>query len=205
MSRQVIENLFEPFFTTKPVGEGTGLGLATCYGIVRQAGGVISVRSEPGAGSVFRIALPRAVPEAPRAAPDAQARTALEELRGGAETILLAEDDPQVRDVTAEALRGQGYRLLVADNGLNALGLARQHEGTIDLLVTDIVMPHLGGWELAERLVRARPGLRVLYVSGYVDDPSFREGNWGEGREFLPKPFSPGELARRVRGLLDTG
>ncbi len=202
MTPQVLEHLFEPFFTTKPIGEGTGLGLATCYGILRQAGGRIEVASEPGAGTTFRLLIPRAsAPEVPAQAPAAR-QTALPP-GAGHETILIAEDDPLVREVTASALEAQGYRLLLAEHGLDALAVARSHEGTIDLLLTDMVMPHLGGWELAERLTRDRPGIRVLYVSGYADNPAFREGNWGPGRSFLPKPYHPADLARRVREMLD--
>jgi PAS domain S-box-containing protein len=199
MSREVMEHLFEPFFTTKESGKGTGLGLASCYGIVRQNRGHIWVSSEPGRGSLFQILLPRVsdLARPPLAPRDAAS------LPAGTETVLLVEDEPVVRHTTLGFLRKQGYTVLEAADGEEALRLARLHPGSIDLLLTDVVMPHLGGRELAERLAAARPGLRVLYMSGYTDGVLVRDGVLEEGLAFLQKPFSPFTLLGKVREVLD--
>ena len=190
--------LFEPFFTTKAQGKGTGLGLATVYGIVKQSGGFIWVYSELGRGTTFKVYLPR-VDEAV-SAPSAPASP---QSLHGAETILLAEDAAPVRSVAREVLRRHGYRVLTAADGRTALELADTHPGTIDLLITDVIMPELSGRQLADRLVERLPQLKVLFVSGYTDDAIVRHGILEPGIAFLQKPFSPESLARKVREVLD--
>ena len=195
-------HIFEPFFTTKELGKGTGLGLATCYGIVRQAGGRIEVRSAPGLGAAFRVILPPTAAPLPLPEADAAPETTVG-LRAGSETILLAEDEPQVRQLAERMLGGLGYRVLPASDAAEALEAARTHRGMIDLLVTDVVMPGLNGRELAERLRESRPGLPVLYVSGYAADSAAIEEALRGGDGFLAKPFAATDLAQRVRQLLD--
>jgi PAS domain S-box-containing protein len=190
--------LFEPFFTTKEQGKGTGLGLATVYGIVKQSGGFIWVYSELGQGTTFKVYLPR-VDEAV-SAPSAPA--APESLHG-TETILLAEDAAPVRSVAREVLRRHGYRVLTAADGRTALELAGTHPGPIDLLITDVIMPEMSGRQVADRLKERLPKLKVLFVSGYTDDAIVRHGILEPGIAFLQKPFSPESLARKVREVLD--
>jgi CheY-like chemotaxis protein len=189
--------IFEPFFTTKEPGKGTGLGLSTVYGIVKQSGGDIMVYSEPGQGAAFKIYLPARESSAINL-PATHAQPALSR---GSETILLVEDEDMVRDLVRTVLRAAGYRVLEAAHGEAALSLAAQHQGAIDLLMTDVVMPHMGGRELAEQLKALRPGMKVLFTSGYTDDTVVRHGVLEA--EFLPKPFSPGGLASKVREVLD--
>jgi PAS domain S-box-containing protein len=199
MDAETQSHIFEPFFTTKEQGTGTGLGLATVYGIVKQSGGHVWVYSEPGGGATFKVYLPRveepveARALAPSAGPSA----------GGSETVLVAEDDPAVREVVAETLTQKGYRVLRAPDGQTALEMARAQPGEIQLLVTDIVMPGMTGRELAEALTAERAGVRVLYMSGYTDDAVVRHGVLAEGLPYLQKPFSPSALATKVRELLD--
>jgi two-component system cell cycle sensor histidine kinase/response regulator CckA len=196
MTAEVRQRIFEPFFTTKEVGKGTGLGLSTVYGIVKQSSGHIEVSSEPGEGTTFRVHLPGGAgtlaEEAPKRPSPAH----------GVETILLVEDEPMVLDLGSRVLRSRGYRVLVASDAAEALQVAREHTGKIDLLLTDVVMPGLPGPELAARLETVKPGLRVLYVSGYADDSVARLGA-EEGISFLAKPFSGEALAARVREVLD--
>ena len=191
--------IFEPFFTTKEIGKGTGLGLATVYGIVKQSGGWIWVYSEPGQGTTFKIYLPRVTEAVPPAAvtpaPPASVR--------GSETILLVEDDEMIRNLVQKVLQANGYRVLVAANGRDAERVAGQHEGPIHLLMTDVVMPGMNGREVAERLAAARAGVRVLYLSGYTDDAIVHHGVLEPGVAFLQKPFTPAVLGRRVREVLD--
>jgi two-component system cell cycle sensor histidine kinase/response regulator CckA len=201
MDDETLTHIFEPFFTTKPPGQGTGLGLATCYAIVMQSGGHFRVESAPGCGTTVEIYWPRlplgAITEPSACVPETRAE--------GHETILVVEDEPAVRALAIEALRQQGYAVLDAENGEHALGVVAAHDGAIDLLVTDIVMPRLGGRELARRLLAERPGLRVLFMSGYIEDNAFLHEVEGGGAAFLQKPFMPQTLTVKVREVLETG
>ncbi len=190
--------IFEPFFTTKEAGKGTGLGLATVYGIVNQSGGFIWVYSEPGNGTSFKIYLPRID------APVEGVKTAGSvSVPRGTETVLLVEDAAAVRAVAKQVLERQGYTVLEAPDGDVALHVAHKHRGPIHLLLTDVVMPVLSGRPLAEQLVRVRPDMKVLYASGYTDDSVVRHGILEAGTAYLQKPFTPDSLARKVRELLD--
>jgi PAS domain S-box-containing protein len=198
MTPEVVQHIFEPFFTTKSTGVGTGLGLSTVYGIVKQAGGWIWVYSEPGAGTTFKVYLPRAGGATePLAVPVA----ATEALRG-TETVLVVEDQPEVRKLTLAMLESQGYRLLEAANGSEALLLCEQYPEPIHLLVTDVVMPGMTGRELARLLSALRPSLKTLYTSGYPANAIAHEGVLDPGVAYLPKPFSPAQLAAKVRDVL---
>jgi two-component system cell cycle sensor histidine kinase/response regulator CckA len=198
MDREVQAQIFEPFFTTKEPGKGTGLGLAVIYGIVNQSGGDVEVESDLGRGTTFRIYLPRveaaARPVPPPAAGDAA---------GGSETILLAEDEPGVRGLLRAILEMNGYRVLEATNGIDALALLEQHTGPVHLLIADRVMPGLGGRELAERIAARYPEMKVLYISGYAGPEVVRSGLLETDATFLQKPFTPEQLARTVRQVLD--
>ncbi|MBA3820824.1 MAG: response regulator, partial [Deltaproteobacteria bacterium] len=198
IAADVLPRVFEPFFTTKALGLGTGLGLATCYGIVTQSGGSITVESGPGAGTMFRVYLPRADGELAAPAPVVPVEPAT-----GSETVLFVEDEPIVRSVLVSVLERAGFRVLTAGDGVQALAVARAHPGTVELLVTDVVMPHMGGPQLAATLVQERPQLAVLFVSGYTDDEVLRHGVHGGEIDFLQKPFSPATLTQRVRQALD--
>lgn len=195
IARELHEKIFEPFFTTKEVGKGTGLGLATCFGIMQQNGGHMAVYSEPGHGAAFKVYLPRCE-EGSAPVPAA----AVEAPPGGHERILLVEDEPAVREIALLQLRKLGYDVQVAQDGLEALSLAMMQENRLDLVLTDMVMPRMGGRELAENLRQARPDIRVLFMSGYTENGVFQGG---AGGLFLQKPFSLGELARKVRAALD--
>ena len=199
MSAQVAARAFEPFFTTKPVGKGTGLGLAMCEGIVRQAGGHITLDSEPGRGSTLRVFLPRAAdePSAPitRAPTGSPAR--------GRETLLVVEDEPLILRMTKLVLGELGYTVLTASDGLEALDVLGRHAGAVQLLITDVVMPKMSGQELAARVTALRPDIRVLYSSGYAADAIGEDGVLGDGINFLAKPYLPSRLADAVREVLD--
>jgi nitrogen-specific signal transduction histidine kinase/CheY-like chemotaxis protein len=198
MTPDVACRIFEPFFTTKEAGYGTGLGLATVYGIVKQSNGSIWVDTREGAGSTFTIVLPRVDEAVSIAAPSSRL-----EVRGGRETILLVEDKNEVRDVVASMLRRKGYGVLAARSSEEAVTIAGEHEGPIDLLLTDVVMPGVNGVQLATEIVTSRPGMRVLYISGYADEEIISHGVVDLNRALLPKPFDGEELAGRVRDLLD--
>jgi len=207
MNADMKAHLFEPFFTTKE--QGTGLGLSTVYGIVNQSGGHIQVDSELGKGTTFRIFLPR-VEVASRSAgaatvPETTVTATGEHLhRSQGEIILLVEDAERVRAVVREILEVQGYEVIEARNGAEALMLEAAHDGPIHLLITDVVMPELSGRELAQRLAPLRPDMSVLYISGYTDDAIVRHGVLEAGMVLLPKPFTPDALAAKVREILDT-
>ena len=201
MDAEVLAHIFEPFFTTKDVGKGTGLGLATCYGIVKQNRGSIWVDSERDIGTTFRIYLPRAEATIPAIEP---AEPLVADQPGGSETVLLVEDEVLVRNLAADALRRNGYQVLSASTGLEALDLAGQVLHPIDVLVTDVVMPQMGGEQLAVRMLSERPTLKVLFISGYTDLAVLQNGMLVPGTALLQKPFTPGQLVHRVRQLLDT-
>ncbi len=200
MSPEVREQIFEPFFTTKQEGQGTGLGLSTVYGIIKQSGGNIWVYSEPGQGTTFKIYLPRVEDEA-----DALPSCGdTDQLLKGCETVLLVEDEASVRELAARILREQGYKVLKASNGKEAMRIGRKHFGEkIHLLLTDVVMPQMGGKELHDRFVALHPEAKALFVSGYTDSTINHHVIFKPGMPFLQKPFSPTTLAKKVREVLD--
>jgi len=199
MDRETQSHIFEPFFTTKEQGKGTGLGLSTVYAIVNQGGGDIRVETAEGKGTSFKIYLPRA----DKASEEMGASEAPARMRSNCETILLVEDEEVVRNLVREILSMQGYNVLQAANGLEALPVCEQHTGPIHLMLTDVVMPQMGGRELAEQVARLRPATKVLFMSGYTDDAIVHHGVLGAGMFFIQKPFAPDALARKVREILD--
>lgn len=201
MDAQTLAQIFEPFFTTKPKGKGTGLGLATVYGVVQQSGGAIAVESQKGIGTAVTIYLP--IVEGTAVQEPADSCT-LEEL-GGTETVLVVEDDPGVRGFVCETLKIGGYQVMEAKHGVEGLMTACQKNGAIDLVLTDVVMPQMNGRELVEQLRSRWPGLKAIFMSGYTDDAVLRHGVSGASFEFLQKPFLPAALARKVRKVLDAG
>jgi two-component system, cell cycle sensor histidine kinase and response regulator CckA len=198
MSPEVQSHIFEPFFTTKGVGKGSGLGLAVVEGVVKQSGGSIEVYSEPGIGTTFKIYLPAA--EEPLSA---SAMTGSPIDLHGSETILLVEDNDAVRRLAFLSLQSHGYQILQAGDGPQAVNIAEQHQGRIDLLATDLVMPRMSGRELAQTLLPRFPDMKVLYLSGYTDDAVVRHGILQSDVNFLQKPFTPSSLANKVRQVLD--
>ncbi len=203
MSEEVKAHIFEPFFTTKGSGQGTGLGLSTVYGIVKRHGGHIGVYSEPGQGTTFTVYLPRAAERrAVERPPSARDETGAPSV-GGTETVLVVDDDAQIREMIRDVLTAHGYRVLTAPDGVEALQVAAQYEGTIHLLLTDVIMPRLNGPALAEQLRPSRPEMQVLYMSGYTDDIVAHRGVL-EGADFLAKPLQLETLLRKVREVLDS-
>ena len=199
MDSETQAHIFEPFFTTKEDGKGSGMGLATVYGVLQQSGGHIWVYSEPGRGSTFKLYLPR-VEEAAETA--AKTQPPAPTIRG-TETILVAEDDRQVRDLAVAILKACGYLVLVLDSALEAERVCQQHQGSIDLLLTDVIMREMSGPDLAQRLKKLRPQTKVLFMSGYTDAAIVHQGVLDPGIAFLPKPFTPSSLAGKVRQVLD--
>ena len=198
MSPEVLARALEPFFTTKPVGQGSGLGLSTAYGIVKQSGGYVFLESEPGRGTTVRVYLCCA--EAPDPVKPRDKQTA----RRGGETVLVVEDEPMVRSLTCRALEEYGYRVLAASDGLEALAVLAGAEGNVDLVLTDAAMPNLNGRQLAERMTALYPQLPVLFMSAYADAESIRRGLVPPDARLIQKPFTPEGLANTVRGFLDT-
>jgi two-component system cell cycle sensor histidine kinase/response regulator CckA len=200
MTEDVKARAFEPFFSTKAMGQGTGLGLSTCYGIIKQSGGHISAYSEPGRGTTFKIYLPQVEP----ATESALRRLDSPDLPRGTETILLVEDDPALREMAATLLRRLGYTVLAAAHGIEALSLKQQRDvGHIDLLFTDVVMPHMSGKELADRVRAVSPHTRVLFTSDYTENAIVHQGVLDKGMALLQKPFTPSALANKLREMLD--
>jgi nitrogen-specific signal transduction histidine kinase/ActR/RegA family two-component response regulator len=199
MDYETQEHIFEPFFTTKEVGKGTGLGLATVYGIVKQSAGNIWVYSEMGVGTAFKIYLPRVAEEVD----EEETKHPSDSLLKGSETILLVEDEEMVRMLARRILEECGYTVFEAGNGAEALALCDKHDCHIDLLMTDVVMPQMGGRELAERFAAVYPRMRILFTSGYTDDAVVRHGVIETGMNFIQKPFTLDALARKIREVLD--
>jgi two-component system cell cycle sensor histidine kinase/response regulator CckA len=199
MDQETMSHLFEPFFTTKEQGKGTGLGLATVYGIVKQNNGFINVYSEPGHGSTFKVYLPRAEGVTPGEGAEVEAAAP----RGGTETVLVVEDEAAILELAKESLEELGYTVLTASSPEEALRTSKERGAPIDLLITDVVMPGMNGRELARRLGAARPELKCLYMSGYTADVIAHRGVLEEGVSFIGKPFSLTVLAKKVREVLD--
>jgi CheY-like chemotaxis protein len=200
MNRETREKAFEPFFTTKKMGEGTGLGLSTVYGVVKQNNGFINVYSEPGRGSTFKIYLPRHYAESDPVQKERPAAPLLQ----GQETILLVEDDDAIMQITRLSLESIGYRVLTATAPEEAFASAKKHAGEIKLLITDVVMPNMSGRELAEKLVALYPGLVILFMSGYTSNVIAHHGVLDDGIHFIQKPFSIQALSAKVREALET-
>jgi PAS domain S-box-containing protein len=199
MDAETQARIFEPFFTTKEPGKGTGLGLATVYGVVKQSGGYIWVYSEPGQGATFKVYLPKVTAVSETPAPE----KIVSAPSSGTETILFVEDEQSVRELVREYLSSCGYSVLEASDGVQALEIAAMHPGVIQLLITDVVMPRLSGRQLATQIASSRSNLKVLYISGYTDDSVFRHGVLEGGMEFLQKPFNLKALAQKIRAILD--
>jgi CheY-like chemotaxis protein len=198
MDNKTLTHIFEPFFTTKPQGSGTGLGLSTVYGIVKQSGGYVWVYSEIGIGTTMKVYLPRVDDGA--SPPLAAGHKTKQE---GVETVLLVEDEDGVRALTRHVLKKSGYTVLEARNGAEAMAMCEAHSGTIDLLLTDVVLEQMSGREIAEQILKRCPRIRVLYMSGYTDDAILRHGVLAAGTFFLQKPFTTDGLSRKVREVLD--
>lgn len=196
---EIRAQIFDPFFTTKPKGQGTGLGLSTAYGIVTQFGGFMELTSRVGHGTTFVCYFP----VAPPASDVVEVRPATSTPTTGSETVLVVEDEPMVRDVARATLERQGYEVLTADNGVDGLRVAHDAGARLSLVVTDVVMPQMGGWEMAELLRRERPGMKILFTSGYNEEIAGAGGRVDQGIDFLPKPYLPAVLTERVRQVLD--
>jgi CheY-like chemotaxis protein len=196
MNRETQSRIFEPFFTTKEKGKGTGLGLSTVYGIVKQSGGYVMVQSELGRGTTFQIYLPLVEGTAEKHS------VAVPEAVGGTETILLVEDEESVRQLVRDTLSAKGYKVLEAENGEAGFATAACHQGKLDLVITDVVMPGMGGREMVKQLIETRPGIKVLYLSGYTEDAIISDGSIEKGTAFLQKPFTLQNLSRKVREVL---
>jgi signal transduction histidine kinase len=201
MDPETQTHVFEPFFTTKETGKGTGLGLATVLGIVEQSGGAIWCNSELGQGTKFKILLPAVATAADAGEHPVDSLAAAP--MGSAEVVLLVEDEDQVRKLASKILQGRGYVVLEARDGREGISVSEAHQGKIDLLVSDVVMPELGGREMAERILRTRPDIKLLFMSGHTQDVILKEGIKA-GAAFLQKPFAPSELAHKVREILDS-
>jgi CheY-like chemotaxis protein len=197
MNKELQSHIFEPFFTTKEVGKGTGLGLSVTLGIVEQSGGTIEVHSEPGQGTMFTVFFP----QVEDAAVQPERREIVPGARGTA-TILVAEDHPDVRKFTVSALRSYGYRVIEADNSEHVLGLINRERGRVDLIVTDVVMPELGGREMVTVVRNRWPHVKVLFMSGYSEDAVQLHGVLEKNSAFIEKPFAPGQLAAKVQELM---
>ncbi len=202
MDEEVKSHLFEPFFTTKGIGRGTGLGLSTVYGIVTQSGGYIRTASEIGQGSTFEIYLPRAEKSSEELINDSKAPAPVKKADGKPETILLVEDDEMVRSFSCEILRQNGYKILEAANGGEAMLICEQHRAPIHLLISDVVMPRMNGRHLADRLISMRPEMKALLVSGFTDVVTDHQETLDAGIVFLQKPFTPSELTKKIRETL---
>jgi CheY-like chemotaxis protein len=199
IDKETIARIFEPFFTTKAVGKGTGLGLAMVYGIVQQSGGEIQVYSEPGLGTTFKVYLPQVHQSATAVANHHQQQP----LRGGTETILVVEDDVAVRGLIDNILTEQGYTILKAGDGEEAIHINQQHEDVIHLLLTDVIMPRISGLEVVQTLTAVPPDLKWLYVSGYTASIISHYGILDANTPVFEKPFTPDALVRKVREVLD--
>jgi nitrogen-specific signal transduction histidine kinase/CheY-like chemotaxis protein len=202
MDRQTLERIFEPFFTTKPSGQGTGLGLATIYGIVKQNGGFIRVESEPGKGSTFQVHLPLHKGKAEKKDAPAASEQPSRLASGGTGTVLLVEDEPAILALGRKMLQLSGFRVLDAENPTTAIDIADAQEASIDLLITDVVMPEMNGRELGERIRLRHPETRLLFMSGYTADVIAHQGVLDEGVHFIQKPFTMSALASKVRQVL---
>ncbi len=197
MDQETISHIFEPFFTTKEVGKGTGLGLATVYGIIKQNGGFISVYSEPGQGTTFNIYIPRIQEEG-----EVEIKTSEPAMATGVGTILLVEDDNLVRRMTKGMLETLGYTVLAAESARQALSICKKKDTVIDLMITDVVMPGASGADLRTRVEAMRPGIKVLFMSGYTSDVIVHHGVLEEGVQFIQKPFAMNDLAQKIRELI---
>jgi CheY-like chemotaxis protein len=200
MTGEVIDHAFEPFFTTKPKGEGTGLGLATVYGIITQAHGYVQIYSEPGIGTTFTILLP-AVGQGVRAAPAAEQEPG----NGAGETVLLVEDEPAIREVTRRILSRRGYHVITAASGREAIDIAANHTGGIDVLLTDVVMPQMLGKEAAARIRALWPSVKVLFMSGYTQGLLDTQGVLEAGVSLVEKPFTEASLLTKLRQIIANG
>jgi len=199
ISPDVLPHIFEPFFTTKEVGKGTGLGLSTVYGIVKQSGGNVGVYSHPGRGTTFKVYLPRLDEPAPSAAEPTQGT-----FTSGAETVLLVEDEPSLRDLIKLSLTGFGFTVLDMPSPADALAFSKKHKGTLHLLLTDVIMPGMDGLALAKQVQKERPDIKVLFMSGYATNFIMHDGVVDPGTNFLEKPFHPRNLLSKVREVLDS-